>query len=135
MTRPKKRKANNEITKVITPDSPTSKKPRGCNLPIQRPATQFDKPSSPIVFFPASYQVLPAVCSRAFCDTPIIAPTSPLISTQACCMPIIEKDSYVVASPAPAPVEPMHASLNNFWPTYRNNNIKTVLAWLGNEQE
>lgn len=43
MTRPKKRKADDEITEAITPDSFTSKKLRGRNLPIQRPATQSDK--------------------------------------------------------------------------------------------
>ena len=65
----------------------------------------------------------------------MVALTLPSMSTQARPAPIIKKDSYVAASPAPAPVEPMHASLDNFWLSYGDNNIKTVLAWSGNEQE
>ena len=81
MTRPKKQKADDEITEAITPDSPMSKKLCGCNLPIQTPATQSDKPSSPVVSSPTSYQVMPAVRSRTSRDTLMIAPISLSIST------------------------------------------------------
>lgn len=135
MMRSKKRKANAEIIKAITPDYPTSKKPRGRNLPIQRPVTQSDKPSSPVIFFPASYQVLPAIRSRASRNTPIIAPTSPSMSIRAHPAPIIEKNSYAAVPLAPAPIESTRTSLDNFWPMYGDNNIKTVLVWSGNKQE
>ena len=74
MTRPKKRKTDDKITEPITPDFSMSKKPRGRNLLIQMPATQSDKPSSPVVSSPASYQVMPAVCSRISRNTPMITP-------------------------------------------------------------
>ena len=32
-------------------------------------------------------------------------------------------------------MKPTRASLDNFWPRYGDNNIKTVLAWSENEQE
>lgn len=135
MTRPKKRKANNKIIKAITPDSPISKKLCGCNLPIQTPDMQSDKPSSPVISSPIFYQVMPAVRFKASYNISIVALILPLMSTQARPMPIVEKDSYVAILPMLAPVEPIYISLNNFWLTYKDNNIKALLAWSRNEQK
>ena len=128
MTKLKKRKANDKISEAITPDSPISKKPYGHNLPIQRSVTQSDKSYSPVVSTFASYQIFLAIRFRDSHDTLMVAPTLPLMSTQACLTPKIEKDIYVAALSASTIVELTRASLDDIWPMYGDNNIKTVSA-------